>query len=294
MVRTLACNVLPKKVKGVFLLDNEFGLNINSANNVAGNTFGVNVGSNYAVNPFLHDKPDSFQKTTEPAGKPAKKFDFGGLKEKYAEFLRSQTFYSFANEKEIKAMMQANPNIKAIMAENKMPYVIYLQNLSDLYIPHIKETTKIALQIANQLNLSKQDTDIVEQGALFHDFGKVLVPRNLLEKNGKLTPEEQKIVSKHAILGYELLKTTGIEPQVAKIVKNHHKYNYNLPPDKTSLLSQIVTVADIYSALITKRTYKNAMPKEEALKILDKLSAENKVNSTVVMALKESLIEESQ
>ena len=79
------------------------------------------------------------------------------------------------------------------------------------------------------------------------------------------------------------------EKDVVEIVKNHHRYKSNLDNSRVSLLSKIVTVADIYSAFTEERSYKKAMSSQYALKVLDKLVLEDKVDRNVVRALKQVL-----
>ena len=243
------------------------------------NKFGSNV---IASNPIK----DTYEFSSSNNKKVEKKsFNIGEVRQKLEKYFQYKQFQSLANEKDIQCMIVANPEIKTILGSVGLKPRIYLNNLYNLYDAHFMDTVSVAKEIGKNLNLSQKDMKTLEKGALFHDFGKVLIPEEILEKPAVLTPEERKIVSKHAVLGYELLKTTGMEPEVLEIVKNHNKYKYNLPQDESSKLSQIVTVADIYSALTTDRAYKKAMPHEQAMKILDKLSDEGKVDENIVKAL---------
>ena len=79
-----------------------------------------------------------------------------------------------------------------------------------------------------------------------------------------------------------------MEPEALEIVKNHHKYKTNLEESAGAKLSQIVTVADIYSALTTQRSYKKAMSSDKAIEIIDKLTQEGKLDKDIVDALKMS------
>ncbi len=262
---------------------------INSAQNSGAvstpNLFGANV---IATNPIK----DTYSFSSTQNNTEKKPFDFGDVRKKFDAYVQLRKFKAYANEKEIRCMIAANPEVKGILRSVDIKPKIYMDNLESIYGSHFTDTVNIAKEIGKQLNLSPQEMKFVEKGALFHDFGKVLIPRNLLEKPSELTPEEKKIVSKHASLGYELLKTTGMEPEVLEIIKNHHKYKYNMEESATSKLTQIVTVADIYSALTTDRAYKKAMPSEQAIKILEKLSGEGKVDEQTVNALKTCLNKE--
>ena len=212
------------------------------------------------------------------------------LENNFNKFILSQRFYAYANEHEIKNMIETNPKINNILKANGIETKINLTNLQKIYNSHLIKTVEISKKIGEVMELNKEEIKTLEKGALFHDFGKVLIPSELLDKPGQLTLDERKIVSLHAGLGYELLKTTGMEQEVVEIVKNHHRYKSNLDNSHSSKLSQIVTVADIYSALTEERSYKKAMSNEHALKVLDKLASEGKVDIEIVNALKKGLV----
>ena len=112
-------------------------------------------------------------------------------------------------------------------------------------------------------------------GSLFHDYGKVYIPRALLEKPGKLSACEFMEVKKHPNYGYNTLKDLEIfSPVALGIVKHHHeKENGNGYPDGLSSYdiarsSKITAIADVFSALTTNRSYREALPKETAMEIM--------------------------
>ena len=88
----------------------------------------------------------------------------------------------------------------------------------------------------------------------------------------------------HSELGAELLKSTGMSERVINLVKNHHNAGNN-----TDILGQILSVADIYSALRETRSYKEALTEREALEILDQKAKNGEVSTEVVSALKATL-----
>ena len=253
----------------------------------APNKFGLNI---VATNPI--NDSYKFQSSTGTNTEKKAKFDLKDVRQKLSNFIQFNKFKSYANTQEIEYMLSANPEIQESLQSVGLTPTICLDNLYSMYDSHFSDTVNIAKKIGQNMGLSQAEMKIVEKGALFHDFGKVLIPRELLEKPSELSAEERKIVSKHAVLGYELLKTTGMEPEVLEIIKNHHKYRYNIKDERIAKLSQIVTVADIYSALTTERVYKKAMSDEQAMKILNKLSDEGKLDKTVVKALEKELYKE--
>jgi HD-GYP domain-containing protein (c-di-GMP phosphodiesterase class II) len=112
-------------------------------------------------------------------------------------------------------------------------------------------------------------------GSLFHDYGKVYVPRALLDKPGKLTATEFVELKRHPEYGYSTLKDLQIfSPVSLGIVKHHHeKENGKGYPDGLSSYdiarsSKITAIADVFSALTTNRSYRTALSKVEALDIM--------------------------
>lgn len=135
-------------------------------------------------------------------------------------------------------------------------------------------TYSIALHV-RMFDLSRDELMDVGIGSLFHDYGKVYVPRVLLEKPGKLSASEFMEVKKHPVYGYSTLKDLDIFTPVALgIVKHHHeKENGNGYPDGLSSYdiarsSKITAIADVFSALTTNRSYREALSKETAMDIM--------------------------
>lgn len=115
----------------------------------------------------------------------------------------------------------------------------------------------------------------LSQAALLHDIGKTCLPVEILNKPGKLTPEEYEEIQKHCRYGYNLLKNN---PDISSVTRNailsHHEnedgsgYPRNLSADKIHKFAKIIHIADVYDALTTKRVYKDAMNPADALEYL--------------------------
>lgn len=154
---------------------------------------------------------------------------------------------------------------------------------------HVKDTAyyaKIILEEAIKNNVYGIDShyaDLVYSAAPLHDVGKIIVSDTILLKPGKLTDEEFEIMKAHTTEGGKIIKNMfediadGEYIQIAyDIAKHHHeKWNGKGYPDGLSgtdipLAARIVAIADVYDALISKRTYKDSFPIEEALSIIEK------------------------
>ena len=212
---------------------------------------------------------------------------FGNIKQ---DTFETTTYNHLFNESEIKKMIASSPELKKILNTHKIPIHLNMKELHELRDGHASETQKIAIAIANNLPAAlKQQVNIknLKDGALLHDFGKVLIPPNILNKEGRLTDEEHKIMDLHSELGYLLLKNSGVDEKVLSLVQNHHLNftNYktrNFVPD---INLQILNIADKYSALTEKRVYKDAYTKPMALTILSKEVQEGKIHPFLFNAL---------
>jgi HD-GYP domain-containing protein (c-di-GMP phosphodiesterase class II) len=136
-------------------------------------------------------------------------------------------------------------------------------------------TYSMTLHLKMFEELSHDELVDVGIGSLFHDYGKVYIAQNLLDKPGKLTPVEFQELKKHPEYGHSTLKDLNVfSPVALGIVKHHHeKENGSGYPDglksyDIARSSKITAIADVFSALTTNRSYRAAMPKEEALKIM--------------------------
>ncbi|HVE65345.1 MAG TPA: HD domain-containing phosphohydrolase, partial [Thermoanaerobaculia bacterium] len=112
-------------------------------------------------------------------------------------------------------------------------------------------------------------------GALFHDLGKIAVPDSVLLKPGPLTAEERGTMQKHPMVGTELLAPMRTMLKTVPIVRLHHErldgsgYPDGLSGADVPLSVRIVTVADVFDALTTKRVYRDAMSREAAYEIME-------------------------
>jgi len=136
----------------------------------------------------------------------------------------------------------------------------------------------LSLLMASQLNMDRPQLLLVGLAALLHDIGKVRVPRDIIAKPSKLTPEEMDIVKRHTIYGAHILRELPGPARLAMVVafEHHAKYDLSGYPKITlktmpHLLSRIIWVADCFDAMTTsRRAYRSAKRIDQALQeILD-------------------------
>ncbi len=144
---------------------------------------------------------------------------------------------------------------------------------SEYTVTHTVNTVSIALDLAKQFRLNEHAQDMIYLGALLHDVGKVAIPVDILEHPGRLSPEEMQVMRTHVAETEQIIH--GIVPEeICQIAIRHHEkldgsgYPHGLRGDALSMEQRIVAVADIVSALVSKRSYKEPFPKEKTIAIL--------------------------
>lgn len=144
---------------------------------------------------------------------------------------------------------------------------------------HSSRVTAYTIAIAEQMNLSETDIEILEYAALLHDFGKIGIQDRVLCKEGILTEEEYAEIKRHAFLTKDILKKMYFQEhlsEVPDIASSHHErfdgtgYFRNLKGEEIPLGGRIMAVADVFDAITSKRHYRDRMPFLKVLNILRK------------------------
>jgi putative nucleotidyltransferase with HDIG domain len=156
---------------------------------------------------------------------------------------------------------------------------------------HCLLVTGVAVGFALEIKLGRDDVKRLGLAATLHDIGKARIPLAILDKPGRLEPDEEEIMRRHPVIGYELLQTaSGIDPETLDAVRHHHEYldgsGYpdGLAGSQISDLVRLLTVSDIYAALIESRPYRSAMSREAAYKIL--AGMDGKLEGSLVRAFR--------
>ena len=137
---------------------------------------------------------------------------------------------------------------------------------------HSERVARFASQVAEALGMAEVEIDAVRIGAYLHDIGKIRVPYEILNKAGRLTPEEFEIIKMHPLWGLELLEGAVFPFDIRPIVRWHHEkrdgsgYPDGLAGDDIPLGATIIGVADVFDALTSARSYRPAMSSADALR----------------------------
>jgi putative nucleotidyltransferase with HDIG domain len=140
---------------------------------------------------------------------------------------------------------------------------------------HAERVTRFAIEIARELGLPAPDSPEVEFGFLLHDVGKLAIPDSILFKPGPLTTEERALMSRHTIVGAEIMRDIEFLAEASQVVRSHHErwdgdgYPDRLAGEQIPLNARVFAVADVFDALTTNRPYRVALSFEQARAMID-------------------------
>jgi HD-GYP domain-containing protein (c-di-GMP phosphodiesterase class II) len=138
---------------------------------------------------------------------------------------------------------------------------------------HSENVAKYALEISKEMRLSKEQCENIYIGGLLHDIGKIGIPESILSKPARLTESEFENIKQHPELGFEIVKYNSAfkNSGIIDMVLYHHErydgkgYPNGLKGEGIPLAARIISVADSFDAMVSKRVYKNEMDLEYAM-----------------------------
>ena len=171
--------------------------------------------------------------------------------------------------------------------DNLLESIINIVEFRDLesgeHIQRVKGMTRIIAEAYMKLfpesGLTKEQMNVIVRASVVHDVGKIAVPDNVLLKPGRLTDEEREIMNSHTTKGCEILdKTNMVHDELFKasyeIVRHHHErhdgkgYPDKLKGDEIPLSARLVSIVDVYDALVSERVYKKPFDKPTAYQMI--------------------------
>ena len=157
---------------------------------------------------------------------------------------------------------------------------------SEVTVKHSIIVEAISYEIGKLLGLDEKLLYKLKISGILHDIGKISIPVHILEKDSKLTDEEFEAMKEHAIIGYDILSGLNID-DIRDIATLHHEkidgsgYPFGLKGDELSIEIRILAIADILSALVGRRSYKESFSKDRVINILKEMSNNNKIDKDI-------------
>lgn len=175
-----------------------------------------------------------------------------------------------------------NNLLKAIEDNAAIAVDISVLKTSDEYtFKHSVDVATMSMVVAKKMGLKHQDVYNIGIAGLLHDMGKSKIPLTVLNKPARLTDEEFEIMKKHSVYGYQILKEKKefSDPIALAVLQHHEKMNGKGYPmgvsgDKISPYAKILSVVDVYDALVTERPYKKGMSQRDAIEIIMSMTEE--------------------
>lgn len=166
-------------------------------------------------------------------------------------------------------------SLKSYNLNETMRYQLSRLDTLDVFTrKHSESVANITCRLCEHLKLNPTFTVYCTTCAYLHDIGKMFVPHEVLQKNGKLTSEEYEIMKSHAIKGYDICMADPLLKPYANGALYHHEalngtgYPHGVTINEIPLEGQIIRVADEYDAIVNKRQYKSHIGISDTLKIL--------------------------
>ncbi len=206
--------------------------------------------------------------------------------------------FEFVFKKREKAILKEQEK-KQLLIDEMIDVFAKCVDMKDEYTNgHSRRVAEYSQLLALKLGMSeKKSHDIYNMGML-HDIGKISIPDNILNKNGKPTDEEYAILKSHTTAGHDVLKGITIAPEIAQGAWYHHErpdgrgYPQGLKGDQIPMEAQIIAVADTFDAMYSTRAYRRQMNIHDVLNELKRVSG-TQLNGEVVAKLVE-LVDEGK
>lgn len=177
--------------------------------------------------------------------------------------------------------------LNSINQSNGVNISINSLKVSDDYtFKHCVDVATMGMLVAKKVGMNDKDVKDIATAGLLHDLGKVEIPKEILNKPGKLTNEEYNIIKKHPIYGYNLVKSNNkLSDGVKRGILMHHEkidgtgYPLGAKANQIHAFGRLLSVVDVYDALVTKRPYRNDIIEQStAIEMLLAMSPQFDIN----------------
>lgn len=201
---------------------------------------------------------------------------------------RHLTRYLMEMEKGALPVM-ADPDTVLEMAE---VFADIVDAKSAFTLAHSKGVGRLARYLGHLAGLDEQNPDMLEVAGLLHDLGKLNVPDAVLEKPGPLTDKERSIMLRHSFESYQILRRISGFEQIARWAAFHHEelsgggYPFRKTSEALPVEARIIAVADVFQALAQKRPYRDSMPLDRIVAVIEEMAANGKLDPDLTQMVK--------
>lgn len=159
---------------------------------------------------------------------------------------------------------------------------------------HSDRVARLCVVLGKEFNLNSSDLNLLRDAAKLHDLGKIGVTDAVLKKDGALTPDEMEMMKRHCEIGEGIIKPIRSLKSLCELIRHHHEkldgsgYPDRIKGNEITFLTRILTVADIYDALTSTRSYRPSFLPQKALEELRKMKdqVDQKIVETLANILK--------
>ncbi len=176
---------------------------------------------------------------------------------------------------------------EALDDEDLESLFLFITKIVDFKSPftcaHSLGISEVAENMGNELKMNSNDVRLLKLSGMLHDVGKIAIPSEIINKNGKLTKKEYLKIRQHIYYSCQILKNVSAFEKIYDYAVHHHErldgkgYPFGYDASKLSDGAKIMAVADVYMALMEDRPYRKGMKQEEAKKIMLNLAKKNKL-----------------
>lgn len=196
-------------------------------------------------------------------------------------FLVYHTYVSYArhleeNRAHVTALEEGKQHLSELYLATIKSLALAVDAKDEYTHQHVLRVQKYSVAIAKEMGFTGDELEAINTGALLHDIGKLGVPESVLLKPGKLTDEEFEQIKRHPSIGANILQPVDFPWPVIPIVRHHHEkwdgtgYPDRLKGEEIPLNARIMAVADVYDALTSNRSYREAWSHERAVELIKK------------------------
>ncbi|MGV8025382.1 MAG: HD domain-containing phosphohydrolase [Anaerolineaceae bacterium] len=199
----------------------------------------------------------------------------------FLEMLAGQTAMAIENVNQFEELQQSNMNLALAYDRTLEGWSKTLELRDEEIEGHTLRVAEIAVRLAAELGMKKNDLIQIRRGALLHDIGKIAIPDTILHKPGPLTDEEWVLMKQHPKIAYDLLSPIQYLRPALNIPYMHHEkwdgsgYPLGLKGEQIPLEARIFAVVDVWDALYSDRPYRKAWPEEKVIDYIKEQSGKH-------------------